>query len=42
MSYEIKGVTIAVQDMKKMLNFYSSVFHIQFGEKIVNDYKIYH
>lgn len=41
MSYQIEGMTIAVTDMPKMLDFYTTVFGISFAEQDMYGSKLY-
>lgn len=40
-NYTIEGMTIAITNMEKMLDFYSNIFHIQFHEKEMYGAKLY-
>lgn len=39
--YKIEGLTIAINDMPKMLTFYKNVFEIEFTEQTEFDAKLY-
>ncbi len=40
-SYQIEGMTIAITNMERMLEFYSKVFDIDFSEKEMYNSKLY-
>lgn len=39
--YQIEGLTLAVRNMEQMLDFYATVFHIEFVEKVMYESKLY-
>ncbi|MEM8566626.1 MAG: VOC family protein [Bacteroidota bacterium] len=41
MEYSVKGITLAVREMDKMLSFYTNVFGVSFKKQQINDSTLY-